>query len=52
MGFSPSDMEFRTTKEAGAREIALAFGVPPMLLGVPGDATYANYQEALGHSIV
>jgi len=20
--------------------------VPPMLLGIPGDATYANYQEA------
>ncbi|WP_371039471.1 phage portal protein, partial [Rhodosalinus sp. FB01] len=28
MGFSPSDMEFQQTKEAAAREIALAFGVP------------------------
>ncbi|MDQ2092525.1 phage portal protein [Rhodalgimonas zhirmunskyi] len=46
MGFSPSDMEFLKTKEGAAREIALAFGVPPMLLGIPGDATYANYQEA------
>jgi len=46
MGFSPSDMEFQKTKEAAAREIALAFGVPPMLIGIPGDATYANYQEA------
>lgn len=46
MGFSPSDMEFHKTKEAAAREIAIAFGVPPMLLGIPGDATYANYQEA------
>lgn len=46
MGFSPSDMEFQKTKEAAAREIALAFGVPPMLLGLPGDAAYANYQEA------
>lgn len=46
MGFSPSDMEFHKTKEAAAREIALAFGVPPMLMGIPGDATYANYQEA------
>ena len=45
MGFSPSDMEFQKTKEAAAREIAIAFGVPPMLLGIPGDATYANYQE-------
>lgn len=46
MGFSPSDMEFHETKLAAAREIAVAFGVPPMLMGIPGDATYANYQEA------
>ena len=46
MGFSPSDMEFQKTKEAAARDIAMAFGVPPMILGIPGDATYANYQEA------
>ncbi|MQQ06945.1 phage portal protein [Epibacterium sp. SM1979] len=46
MGFSPSDMEFQQTKDAAAREIALAFGVPPMLMGIKGDATYANYQEA------
>lgn len=46
MGYSPSDMEFLDTKNAAAREIALAFGVPPMLLGLPGDNTYANYQEA------
>ncbi len=46
MGFSPSDMEFQKTKEAAAREIAVAFGVPPMLIGLTGDATYANYQEA------
>jgi HK97 family phage portal protein len=39
-------MEFQKTKEAAAREIAIAFGIPPMLLGIPGDATYANYQEA------
>ncbi|MFN7222504.1 MAG: phage portal protein [Paracoccaceae bacterium] len=46
MGFSPSDMEFQKTKDAAAREISIAFGIPPMLLGIPGDATYANYQEA------
>ena len=46
MGFSPSDMEFQKTKESAAREIALAFGVPPMLIGMLGDATYANYAEA------
>ncbi|PIB24969.1 phage portal protein [Amylibacter kogurei] len=46
MGFSPSDMEFQKTKDSAAREIALAFGVPPMLLGLPGDNSYANYVEA------
>ena len=46
MGFSPSDMEFQKTKESAAQEVALAFGVPPMLLGLPGAATYANYAEA------
>jgi HK97 family phage portal protein len=46
MGFSPKDMEFIEAKNIAAREIALAFGVPPMLLGIPGDNTYANYAEA------
>ena len=46
MSFSPTDMEFMKAKDSAAREIALAFGIPPMLLGLPGDATYANYAEA------
>ncbi len=46
MSLSPKDMDFMEAKHAAAREIALAFGVPPMLLGIPGDNTYANYQEA------
>ncbi|MDM7462993.1 MAG: phage portal protein, partial [Tepidimonas taiwanensis] len=46
MGFSPSDMEFHETKLAAAREIATAFGVPPMRVGIPGEATYSNYAEA------
>ncbi|GGA54232.1 phage portal protein [Pelagibacterium lentulum] len=46
IGLSPSDMDFLNAKNAAAREIALAFGVPPMLLGIPGDNTYANYAEA------
>jgi len=39
-------MEFMKAKDSAAREIALAFGIPPMLLGLPGDNTYANYAEA------
>ncbi len=46
MSLSPAEMDFTGLKAAAAREIALAFGVPPMLLGLPGDATYANYREA------
>ena len=46
MSFSPLEMEFLKAKDSAAREIALAFGIPPMLLGLPGDATYANYAEA------
>ncbi len=46
MSLTPADMDFVELKHQAAREIALAFGVPPMLMGLPGDATYANYREA------
>jgi HK97 family phage portal protein len=46
MGLTPKDMDFIEAKHTAARDIALAFGVPPMLLGIPGDNTYANYHEA------
>lgn len=46
MSMTPADMDFVALKAAASREIALAFGVPPMLLGLPGDNSYANYREA------
>ena len=46
MSLTPADMDFVALKEAAARDIALAFGVPPVLVGLPGDATYANAREA------
>ena len=46
MGLSPTDMGIIETKYASARDIALAFGVPPLLLGIKGDNTFANYAEA------
>jgi HK97 family phage portal protein len=46
MGLSPKDMDFLEARNGAARDIALALGVPPMLLGIPGDNTYANYAEA------
>jgi HK97 family phage portal protein len=47
MSLTPAEMDFAALRDGAAREIACAFGVPPMLLGVPGDATYANYREAM-----
>ncbi len=46
ISLTPQDMDFIHAKHAAARDIALAFGIPPMLLGIPGDNTYANYIEA------
>ena len=40
LSLSPKDMDFIAAKHAAARDIALALGVPPMLLGIPGDNTY------------
>lgn len=46
MSLSPKDMDFIDSKHSSARDIALAFGVPPQLLGIPGDNTYSNLAEA------
>ena len=46
MSMSPKDMDFIEAKNSAARDIALAFGVPPQLLGIPGDNTFSNLQEA------
>lgn len=46
MSLTPADMDFVGLKATAAREIAIAFGVPPMLMGLPGDNSYANYSEA------
>jgi len=46
MGLSPSDMGIIDAKSSSARDVALALGVPPQLLGIPGDNTYSNYAEA------
>ena len=46
MSMTPKDMDFIESKRQAARDIATALGVPPMLLGIPGDLTHANFQEA------
>lgn len=49
MGLSPKDLDFIEGKYLSAREIAQVYGIPPMLVGVPGDATFSNYKEARYH---
>ncbi|WP_020476258.1 phage portal protein [Zavarzinella formosa] len=46
MSLNPKDMDFLEGKNGAARDIALAFGVPPQLIGLPDSQTYANYSEA------
>ena len=46
MSISPRDMDFVNSKHSAARDIALAFGVPSQLIGVPGESTYNNMVEA------
>jgi len=46
MSINPKDMDFIQSKNSASREITLAFGVPPQLLGINGDNTYSNMQEA------
>ncbi len=46
MGLSPKDLDFISGKELSAKEIALAFGVPSILIGATSDATFSNYKEA------
>lgn len=46
MSISPREMDFIENKHVVSREIALSFGVPPQLLGIPGDNTYSNMMEA------
>jgi HK97 family phage portal protein len=44
--WSPKDIEFIEGGREMARRIAYGFGVPPQMIGIPGDNTYSNYQEA------
>ena len=43
---TPAEMDWIESNRDTARRIALAYGVPPQLLGIPGDNTYANMREA------
>lgn len=46
MGSSPKDLHWRDGKNLSASEIALVYGVPGQLIGLPDQQTYANNREA------
>jgi len=46
MGLSPRDMDFINLKHMSATDIAMCFGVPSQLVGVPDSQTYSNVAEA------
>lgn len=46
LGLSPKDMDFLELLNLSAREIALCFGVPAQLIGIPEANTYSNMETA------
>ena len=46
MGMSPRDMDFLQNKHMAAKDIALCFGIPSQIIGIPDSQTYSNIQEA------
>ena len=46
MALSPKDMDWLAGKDLSAREIALAYNVPPQLIGLEGSLTFANFEQA------
>ncbi|MDD3029969.1 MAG: phage portal protein [Alphaproteobacteria bacterium] len=46
MSLSPKDMDWLSGRNNAARDIALAFGVPAQLIGIPDAQTYANMEQA------
>jgi HK97 family phage portal protein len=46
MSLSPVDMSWLEGQKLSSREIAIAFGVPPELIGDSSNKTYSNYKEA------
>lgn len=44
--WSPKELDWLETNRELSRRICNGYGVPPQLIGIPGDNTYSNYQEA------
>lgn len=46
MSLSPKDMDWLSGRNSAARDIALAFGVPSQMIGLPDSQTYSNMEQA------
>lgn len=46
MGLSAVDQDWLNGKHTSARDIAMVFGMPAQMLGIPGDNTHRNMEEA------
>jgi len=46
MGLSAVDQDWLNGKHTTARDIAMVFGMPAQMLGIPGDNTHRNMEEA------
>jgi HK97 family phage portal protein len=46
MAVTAKDMDHERNMLSHSRAICAVFGVAPMLIGIPGEATFANYEEA------
>lgn len=46
MSLSPKDMDWLAGRDVSARDIALAFHVPPQLVGISDSMTFANFEQA------
>lgn len=44
--WNPAEMDWLEGNRETSRNICFGMGVPPMLLGIPGDNTYSNQREA------
>lgn len=47
MAMAPKDMDFSNNLMTAARFTAVAYGVPPQLVNIPGESTYSNYEQAI-----
>ena len=46
MGLTSVEMDWLQGRFSAARDVAMAFGMPPQMLGIPGDNTHRNMEEA------